>query len=142
MKTIFRKPGEIDRKWCLIDAEGQVLGRLAVKVVTLLRGKHKPIFTPNMEVGDWVIVVNAEKVALTGRKRESKKYYRHSGFPGGLKEETFSRVIVRKPIFPLEHAIKGMLPKGRLGRKLFRNVKIYAGPNHPHSAQRPETVKI
>ncbi len=142
MKTIFRKPGEIERKWCLIDAEGQVLGRLAAKVVTLLRGKHKPIFTPNMEVGDWVIVVNAEKVALTGRKRESKKYYRHSGFPGGLKEETFSRVIVRKPIFPLEHAIKGMLPKGRLGRKLFRNVKIYAGPNHPHSAQRPETVKI
>ena len=142
MKTIFRKPGEIERKWCLIDAEDQVLGRLAAKVVTLLRGKHKPIFTPNMEVGDWVIVVNAEKVALTGRKRESKKYYRHSGFPGGLKEETFSRVIVRKPIFPLEHAIKGMLPKGRLGRKLFRNVKIYAGPNHPHSAQRPETVKI
>ena len=142
MKTIFVKPKDVERKWLLIDAEGQILGRLAAKIVTLLRGKHKPIYSPHMETGDWVIVVNADKVVVTGRKRENKIYYRHSGYPGGLNAETYSHISSRIPTFPLEHAIKGMLPKGRLGRKLFRNVKIYAGPNHPHAAQKPEKGDI
>ncbi|MBA7690185.1 50S ribosomal protein L13 [subsurface metagenome] len=142
MKTIFVKPRDMQRKWWVVDAEGQILGRLAAKVVTLLRGKHKAFYTPHMEVGDWVIVVNAEKVAVTGRKRDDKIYYRHSGYPGGLKTQNLSRALAKKPTFPLEHAIKGMLPKGRLGRKLFNHVKIYAGSNHPHAAQKPETMKI
>ena len=142
MKTIFIKPKDVERKWWLIDAEDQVLGRLATRAVTLLRGKHKPTFAPNIDGGDSVIIINAEKVALTGRKRQSKVYHRHSGYPGGLTSETFERVIEWKPTFPLEQAIKGMLPKGRLGRKLFRNVKIYAGAQHPHAAQRPEKLEL
>lgn len=142
MKTIFVKSRDMQRKWWVVDAEGQILGRLAAKVVILLRGKHKAFYTPHMEVGDWVIVVNAEKVAVTGRKRDDKIYYRHSGYPGGLKAQNFSRALAKKPTFPLEHAIKGMLPKGRLGRKLFNHVKIYAGSNHPHAAQKPETMEI
>lgn len=142
MKTLFIKPKDVERKWWLIDAEDQILGRLATRAVTLLRGKHKPTFAPNIDGGDSVIIVNAEKVAVTGRKRENKVYHRHSGYPGGLKSETFERVIERKPTFPLEQAIRGMLPKGRLGRKIFRNVKIYAGPQHPHAAQRPEKIEL
>jgi large subunit ribosomal protein L13 len=142
MKTIFIKPKDVDRKWWLIDAEDQVLGRLAAPAATLLRGKHKPTFAPNIDGGDSVIIVNAEKVAVTGRKRQNKIYHRHSGYPSGLKSETFERVIARKPTFPLEQAIRGMLPKGRLGRKLFRNVKIYAGSQHPHAAQRPEKIEL
>ena len=142
MKTIFVKSRDLKRKWWVIDAEGQVLGRIAAKVVTLLRGKHKPAYTPHMEVGDWVIIVNAEKALVTGRKRQNKLYYRHSGYPGGLKVEAYESAIARKPTFPMEHAIKGMLPKGRLGRKLFNNVKVYAGPDHPHAAQKPEKIEI
>lgn len=142
MKTIFVKPNDIGQKWRLVDANGQVLGRLAVKVVNILRGKDKPYYTPHQNVGDRVIVINADKVVVTGRKRSDKIYYHHSGYPGGLKAEVFSKVMARKPTYPLEQAIKGMLPKGPLGRQLFRNVKVYAGSEHPHVAQKPELVEI
>ena len=142
MKTIFVKPQQVERKWWLIDAEGQVLGRVASRVSMLLRGKHKPIYAPHMETGDMVIVVNAEKVAITGRKLEQKRYIHHSGYPGGLKSETLAAKIKRIPTYPLEAAVKGMLPKGRMGRKLFTNVKIYAGPRHPHAAQKPEKLEL
>ena len=142
MKTIFIKPNDMEQKWRLVDANGQVLGRLAVKVVNILRGKDKPYYTPHQNVGDWVIVINADKVIVTGRKRSDKIYYHHSGYPGGLKAEVFSKVMARKPTYPLEQAIKGMLPKGPLGRQLFRNVKVYAGSDHPHAAQKPELVEI
>ncbi len=142
MKTIFVKPKDVEHHWYIIDAEGIILGRLAVQIATLLRGKHKAIYTPHQKVGDSVIVINAEKFKLTGRKRVQKIYYRHSGYPGGLKSETLEKRLIRKPTFPLEHAIKGMLPKNRLGRKLFQNAKIYAGPNHPHAAQKPEKIEI
>jgi large subunit ribosomal protein L13 len=140
MKTIFVNPKEFVRKWYLVDAEGKTLGHLASRVAMLLRGKHKPYFTPHQDTGDSVIIINAEKVALTGRKRTNKIYYRHSGYPGGLKAESFDKAIIRKPTFPVEHAIRGMLPKNRLGRKLFRNVKVYAGAKHPHGAQKPEKI--
>ncbi len=142
MRTIFVKPQQVERKWWLIDAEGQVLGRVASRVVTLLRGKHKPIFAPHMETGDMVIVVNADKVAITGRKLEQKRYIHHTGYPGGLRSETLAAKIKRIPTYPLEAAIKGMLPKGRMGRKLFTNAKIYAGPRHPHAAQKPEKLEL
>jgi large subunit ribosomal protein L13 len=142
MKTIFAKQQDIERKWYIVDAENVVLGKLCTKVASLLRGKHKPVFAPHQEVGDYVIIVNADKVRLTGRKRQAKKYYRHSGYPGGIRVENFEKMISRKPVFPVEHAIKGMLPKNRLGRKLFKNVKVYAGPDHPHTAQKPEVVTI
>lgn len=142
MKTIFVKAKDVERKWWLVDAENQVLGRLASRIVNVLRGKNKPIYSPHMEVGDYVIVVNAEKVKVTGNKMKDKVYYRHSGYPGGLKSETLEKVMVRKPTFALEHAVRGMLPKGTLGRKLFTNIKIYAGPSHPHEAQRPEKLEF
>lgn len=142
MKTVFVNPKSVERKWYLIDAEGKILGRVAARVAMLLRGKHKPFFSPHQEVGDYVIVVNAEKVMVTGRKRTDKLYYRHSGYPGGLKVESYAKAIARKPTYPMEHAIKGMLPKNRLGRKLFTNVKIYSGPTHPHGAQKPERIEI
>ncbi len=142
MKTIFVKPKDVERKWWLVDAEDQVLGRLASRIVLVLRGKHKPIYSPHMETGDFVVVVNAEKVKITGNKREENLYYRHSGYPGGLKTEVLGKILVKKPTFPLEHAIKGMLPKGKMGRKIFLNVKIYAGPEHPHEAQKPEKLEF
>ncbi|MEE8591130.1 MAG: 50S ribosomal protein L13 [Spirochaetia bacterium] len=142
MKTIFVKPKDVERKWWLVDAEDQVLGRLASRIVLVLRGKHKPIYSPHMETGDFVVVVNAEKVKITGNKREEKLYYRHSGYPGGLKTEVLGKILMKKPTFPLEHAIKGMLPKGKMGRKIFLNVKIYAGPEHPHEAQKPEKLEF
>lgn len=142
MKTIFVNQKEVSRRWYLIDAEGRNLGRTAVKTVQLLRGKHKPEYAPHQENGDYVIIVNASKIAVTGNKMRSKNYYRHSGYPGGLKSETLEKAIRRKPVFPLEHAIKGMLPKNRLGRKLFKNVKVYAGSSHPHGAQQPEKIEI
>ena len=142
MKTIFPKEKQIQRKWYCIDAEGVVLGRLAVQAVNLARGKHKAVYTPNLDLGDGVIIINADKVAISGRKRTDKSYYRHSGYPGGLTIETFEKVIARKPTFPLEHAIKGMLPKGALGNSLFRRIKIYAGSQHPHEAQQPENLEI
>ena len=142
MKTIFVNPAKVERKWHLIDAEGKRLGKVAVQVTTLLRGKHKPYYTPHQEIGDYVIVVNADKVELSGRKRQQKIYYRHTGYPGGIRSESFENVIKRKPAFPIEHAVKGMLPKGPLGRKLFKNVKVYAGSEHPHTAQKPEPCEL
>ncbi len=140
--TQFLKPRDIDRKWYLIDAGGRPLGRVAARVATLLRGKHRPYYTPHQEVGDYVIVINAKHAVVTGRKMDQKQYYRHSGYPGGLKTETYRKVAARKPVFPMEQAVRGMLPKGRLGRKLFGNVKIYSDAAHPHAAQKPEELVL
>ncbi len=142
MKTIFKKPVDFDRSWYLIDAEGQTLGRLATKVAYLLRGKNKAYFTPHQECGDFVVVINADKITVSGNKLDNKKYYRHSGYMGGLKESTLREVFVKKPADPLERAIRGMLPHNRLGRKIFKNAKVYAGSNHPHSAQQPVTLEL
>lgn len=129
-------------KWCLVDAEGIVLGRLATQVAARLRGKHNPFFTPHADTGDWVVVVNADKVVLTGRKWEQKTYYHHSGYIGGLKEITAGKLIEKRPEDLVRFAVKGMLPKNRLGRKLFKKLKVYAGDQHPHEAQQPETLKL
>jgi large subunit ribosomal protein L13 len=142
MKTIFLKPAVVERKWFVLDAQGQVLGRVAAKVASLLRGKAKAVFTPHQEVGDFVVVVNADKILLTGRKAEQKQYYRHSGYVGGLKVVSFEQLLHRHPRAPLEKAIQGMLPKGPLGRKLLKNVKVYAGGVHPHEAQHPEPMRV
>lgn len=140
--TQFLNPRDIARKWYVIDASGHPLGRVATRVATLLRGKHRPYYTPHQEVGDHVIVINARHAVVTGRKMEQKQYYRHSGYPGGLKVENYRKVIARKPVFPMHEAVRGMLPKGRLGRKLLRNVKIYADGAHPHAAQKPEQLAL
>jgi large subunit ribosomal protein L13 len=142
MKTIFAKKRDITQKWYIVDAEGKTLGRLAAGVVPILRGKHKAIYTPHMEVGDKIVIINADKIQVTGKKTQQKMYYRHSGYPGGLKSENLAKKIQKKPTFPLEHAIKGMLPRGRMGRKLFKNVKVYAGAEHPHQAQNPEKLDV
>lgn len=142
MKTLFVKPAEATRSWFIIDAQGQRLGRVAVKAANLLRGKHKPFFTAHQEIGDYVVIVNADKIDVTGRKREDKIYYRHTGFPGGLRETTFAKLIERHPTDPIEMAIRGMLPKGPLGRKLALNCKVYAGPDHPHAAQKPVAIEV
>ncbi|MCH8041693.1 MAG: 50S ribosomal protein L13 [Nitrospinae bacterium] len=137
MRTYQAKPHEIVRKWHLIDAKGEILGRLAVSAAKLLRGKHKPIFTPNVDTGDHVIVINASQVRLTGKKLKTKTYYHHTGFPGGLKAITAERLLQKKPTEVLSKAIRGMLPKTTLGKQMARKLRIYAGPDHPHSAQRP-----
>jgi large subunit ribosomal protein L13 len=142
MKTIFVKPKDVTRKWFIIDARGKTLGRIAVKTADVLRGKHKACFVPHQEIGDFVIIINAEKFVVTGNKMKDKVYHRHSGYKGGLTEETLEKVLKRKPAFPLETAIRGMLPKNRLGRKLFGNVKVYPGERHPHAAQQPEPLEI
>lgn len=142
MKTIFEKPYEVERKWYIIDAAGTSLGHVAAKTAYILRGKNKPFYTPHQEVGDFVVIINADKVKVTGRKETDKMYYHHSGFPGGMKSDNFASLVKRNPTAPLELAIKGMLPGGVLGRKLLRNVKIYAGADHPHVAQNPQTVKV
>ncbi len=142
MKTVFVTPENATRSWYVIDAEGKPLGRVAAKVAYMLRGKNKPTYTPSQETGDFIVVVNADKVAVTGRKRNDKMYYHHTGYPGGLKEQTFRQLIERHPTSPLEIAIRGMLPKGPLGRKLFLNAKIYTGPNHPHAAQQPTAIEL
>lgn len=142
MKTIFEKPLSVERKWYVIDADGKALGRVAVKVAYILRGKNKAYYTPHQEIGDYVIVINAEKAALSGKKRTDKLYYRHSGFLGGLKAETYDKVVARKSTMPMEKAIRGMLPKGPLGNKLYTNVKIYAGAEHPHAAQQATAVEV
>ena len=129
-------------KWCVVDAEGAVLGRLASSVAARLRGKHNPLFTPHADTGDWVIVINADKVVLTGRKWDQKNYYRHSGYIGGLKTITARKQLEKKPEDLVRSAVKGMLPKNRLGRKLFKKLKVYAGNEHPHSAQLPEVLSI
>jgi large subunit ribosomal protein L13 len=141
-KTYIPPVQEIDKKWYVVDAEGKRLGRLATEVASILRGKNKPTFTPNMDTGDFVIVINAEKVDVTGRKREQKLYRRHSGRPGGMKVETFDQLQHRIPERIIEKAVKGMLPKNALGRKLFTNLKVYAGPEHPHEAQQPEAINL
>lgn len=140
MKTFHPKPEELEKRWYLIDAQGQVLGRLASKIATLLRGKHKPTFAPNVDSGDFVVVINAEKVVLTGKKLKTKVYYRHSGYPGGLKATTPEKLLREHPERVLQMAVKGMLPKNKLGDALLKKLKIYAGPDHPHHAQRPEPI--
>lgn len=140
MKTYMAKKGEIVPTWYVIDAENMVLGKLAVKAATILRGKNKPVFTPHIDTGDFVVVVNAEKVQLTGRKIEDKVYYHHTGYVGGLKAETARHRLERKPELVVEHAVRGMLPKGRLGRAIGRKLKVYRGAEHPHGAQNPQVV--
>jgi len=142
MKTAFVKPASVERKWFLIDAEEKVLGRLAARVASILRGKEKAIFTPNQELGDYVVVVNAGKVKITGAKAQQKQYHHHTGYVGGLKTVNFEGLIEKHPTSPLELAIKGMLPKGPLGRKLLKNVKIYAGSEHPHAAQNLQKIEL
>lgn len=141
-KTYSPKAGEIDRQWWVVDAEGQRLGRLAARVAHVLRGKHKATFTPHMDTGDFVIVVNAEKVELSGRKEDQKVYYRHSNRPGGLKDSTAAEVREKHPERLVEYAVKGMLPKNSLGRSLYRKLKVYTGPEHPHQAQQPAPMAI
>jgi len=142
MKTTYVKPHDAKRKWFVIDASGKSLGRVAVKAASLLRGKHKPHYVPYHEIGDYVIIINAQKARLTGRKRQNKLYYRHSGYLGGLKVENYEKLLARKPVAPMEKAVRGMLPRGALGNQLYRNVKIYAGSEHPHAAQRPEVMEL
>ena len=142
MKSYMARPREVERKWRLIDAEGQTLGRLATEIARFLRGKDKPQYTPHVDTGDFVVVVNAEKVVVTGRKAEQKVYYRHSGYPGGLKETSYEEMLERKPTEILRRAVKGMMPKTRLGRQQLKKLKIYAGPEHPHEAQRPESYEV
>lgn len=141
-KTVLPTPATVEKKWYVVDAADQRLGRLATEIANVLRGKNKAYFTPHMDTGDHVIVINAEKVAVTGNKGSQKLYRRHSGRPGGMKMETFNQLQARIPERIIEHAVKGMLPKNALGRKLFTNLKVYAGPNHHHQAQQPETLTI
>ena len=142
MKTFVAKEQEVPKKWYLVDAENKVLGRLASQIASRLRGKHKPIFTPHADTGDFIVVVNAEKVALTGSKWDSKMYYRHSGYVGGLKEISARKLREKKPQDIIRFAVKRMLPKNSLGRRQLRKLKVYAGPEHPHQAQRPEKLEI
>jgi large subunit ribosomal protein L13 len=142
MKTYSPKPRDIERRWYVIDASGAILGRLASEAAAILRGKHKPIFAPHMDTGDHVIVVNAREVRLTGGKEEKKVAYRHSGYPGGLTETKYARLLQQKPHWAVEKAIKGMLPKNRLGRAMGRKLQVYPGPDHPHQAQRPRPLKL
>ena len=142
MRTLFAKKGEIQKKWYLVDANDVVLGRLAVTVADHLLGKHKPIYTPNVDTGDFVVVINAEKVKLTGRKLDSKVYYRHSGYPGGIKSQTARERLSKSPEKVITAAVWGMLPKGRLGRAMIKKLKVYKGDEHPHQAQKPEVLAV
>ncbi|MDD6010444.1 MAG: 50S ribosomal protein L13 [Lachnospiraceae bacterium] len=140
MKTFMASPATIDRKWYVVDATGMTLGRLASEVAKVLRGKNKPIFTPHIDTGDYVIVINAEKIAVTGKKLDQKIYYRHSDYVGGLKQATLREKLANKPEEVIELAVKGMLPKGPLGRQMFKKLFVYAGPEHKHAAQKPEVL--
>ena len=140
MKTFMASPATIDRKWYVVDAEGKTLGRLASEVAKVLRGKNKPIFTPHIDTGDYVIVVNAEKIKVTGKKLDQKVYYRHSGYVGGIKETTLKEMLNKHPERVIEFAVKGMLPKGPLGRQMYTKLFVYAGPDHKHAAQQPEAL--
>ena len=142
MKTFMASPATIDRKWYVVDAEGKTLGRLASEVAKVLRGKNKPIFTPHIDTGDYVIVVNAEKIKVTGKKLDQKVYYRHSGYVGGIKETTLKEMLNKHPERVIEFAVKGMLPKGPLGRQMFTKLHVYAGPDHEQAAQKPEALEI
>lgn len=140
MKTFMASPATIDRKWYVVDATGMTLGRLASEVAKVLRGKNKPIFTPHIDTGDYVIVINAEKIAVTGKKLDQKIYYRHSDYVGGLKQATLREKLANKPEEVIELAVKGMLPKGPLGRQMFKKLFVYTGPEHKHAAQKPEVL--
>ncbi len=142
MKTFVTKPADVERRWYVVDAEGKTLGRLASQIAAVLRGKHKPIYSPSVDCGDFVIVVNAEKIAVTGQRMEKKMYYRHSGYPGGLRELTLRQQLEKHPTRPVEIAVRGMLPKNRLGRKMIKKLKVYAGPEHPHEAQQPKVMEL
>jgi large subunit ribosomal protein L13 len=142
MKTYSAKPGEVTREWYLVDAEGKTLGRLATQIADTLRGKRKPQYTPHVDTGDFVIVVNAEKIAVTGNKLDQKRYYRHSGYPGGLRSRTLREQLDRRPTEVLRTAVKGMLPKNRLARQQITKLKVYAGPEHPHGAQNPRPMNL
>ena len=140
MKTWNAKPGEVERRWYLVDAEGKTLGRLATQIADTLRGKGKPEYTPHVDTGDFVVVVNAEKIAVTGNKRQAKLYYRHSGYPGGLRSRTLAEQLDRRPTEVIRAAVKGMLPRNRLARQQLTKLKVYAGPEHPHNAQNPRPL--
>lgn len=142
MKTYVTKASEIEREWHLVDAAGKNLGRLASRIAVILRGKHKPNYTPSMDVGDFVIVINASKIAVTGKKLQNKVYYRHSLYPGGLKAVRLEDMLARHPERVIQHAVKGMLPKNRLGRAVFKKLKVYAGASHPHAAQKPSVLEL
>lgn len=142
MKTYIPKPSEIERKWYLVNAEGKILGRLSSRIAQILSGKDKPTYTPHLDVGDFVVVINAEKVKVTGNKEEKKIYYWHSGYPGGLKERTYQELLDKKPQDIIRKAVRGMLPKSKLGRHMFEKLKVYAGPQHPHQAQKPEQLDL
>ncbi len=142
MKTFTAKPQTVERSWYVVDATDKVLGRLATEIAVRLRGKHKPEYTPHVDTGDYIVVVNAEKIRVTGRKATNKTYHRHSGYPGGIKSITFEKLIRRTPERIIETAVKGMLPKGPLGREMYRKLKVYAGPKHSHAAQQPKPLEI
>ena len=141
MKTYSAKPGEIAREWYVVDAEGQTLGRLATQIADTLRGKNKAAYTPHVDTGDFVVVVNAEKIRVTGKKMEQKRYWRHSGYPGGIKSRTLAEMLDRRPEEVIRKAVKGMLPRNRLARKQLTKLKVYAGPDHPHAAQKPQPME-
>ena len=142
MKSFMASPSTVERKWYVVDAEGKTLGRLASEVASVLRGKNKPQFTPHVDTGDYVIVVNADKIKVTGKKMDQKIYYNHSDYVGGMKETTLKEMMAKKPEFVITHAVKGMLPKGPLGRQMLKKLHVYAGPEHNHAAQKPETLDI
>ena len=142
MKSFMASPSTVERKWYVVDAEGKTLGRLASEVANVLRGKNKPTYTPHIDTGDYVIVVNAEKIQVTGKKLDQKIYYHHSEYVGGMKEATLREMMQKKPEFVITHAVKGMLPKGPLGRQMLMKLHVYAGPEHNHAAQKPETLDI
>jgi large subunit ribosomal protein L13 len=142
VKSYCAKPNEVQQDWLLVDAEGQTLGRLAVEIAHRLRGKHKPVFTPHVDTGDFIVVINAEKVKLTGKKLEDKKYYRHTGYPGGIRETNAAKMLATKPTDILTIAVKGMLPKNSLGRKMLSKLKVYTGSVHPHQAQQPQPLEL
>ena len=142
MSSFIQKPAEVERKWYVVDAEGKTLGRMASAVAAILRGKNKPTYTPHVDCGDYVIIINADKVAVTGKKRQEKIYKRHTGYPGGLRELTFEQLMEKHPEEVVRHAVKGMMPNGKLGRQMFKKLKVYAGAEHPHTAQKPETLEI
>lgn len=142
MKSYMASPSDVERKWYVVDAEGKTLGRLATEIANVLRGKKKPIYTPHIDTGDYVIVVNAEKVVTTGKKLNQKIYYHHSDYVGGMKETTLKEMLIKKPEYVMTHAVKGMLPKGPLGRQMLKKLFVYAGPEHKHAAQKPEPLDI
>lgn len=141
-KTVSARPTEVEQDWYMIDAENQVVGRLASQVATILRGKHKPSYTPHVDCGDYVIIVNADKARFSGKKETEKRYYSYSGYPGGLKSRTAKEMRQRRPDYIVRHAVKGMLPKGRLGRRMLKKLKVYAAPTHPHEAQQPKVLEL